>query len=127
MSFYISTHPQVEEDIRQAMQWIAEYSPQKSALQYFEILQAIDSLRNFPARCAFAPERKIFGLDIRQLLFDKYQILFVIDDSGSMGTHQKNLAANIDKFADSIIKTKYLPSFYQELLNLLLYSNNSVY
>jgi hypothetical protein len=35
-------------------------------------------------------------------------ILFVIDDSGSMSTHQTNLANNINLFADSIIKTKFL-------------------
>ena len=80
MSFNVSTHPQAEADIRQAMQWIAQYSPPKSTLWYFEVLQAIDSLQNFPARCAFAPERKAFGLDIRQLLFDKYRILFMVED-----------------------------------------------
>lgn len=35
-------------------------------------------------------------------------ILFVIDDSGSMGTHQDNLAKNIPQFTDEIFKTKFL-------------------
>lgn len=35
-------------------------------------------------------------------------ILFVIDDSGSMGTHQKKLKDNFDKFADAIVRTKFL-------------------
>ena len=35
-------------------------------------------------------------------------ILFVIDDSGSMGTHQQNLSNNIGLFADAIVKTKFL-------------------
>jgi hypothetical protein len=35
-------------------------------------------------------------------------ILFVIDDSGSMASHQKNLAQNISKFADAIVRTKFL-------------------
>lgn len=35
-------------------------------------------------------------------------ILFVIDDSGSMGTHQKNLSDNVKLFADAIVKTKFL-------------------
>lgn len=35
-------------------------------------------------------------------------ILFVIDDSGSMNTHQNNLANNIGKFADAIVRTKFL-------------------
>lgn len=80
MSFHITTHPQAEEDIRQAMRWIAQYSPEKATLWYFDVLQAIDSLQNFPARCPFAPERKTFKMEIRHLLFDKYRILFVIED-----------------------------------------------
>jgi hypothetical protein len=35
-------------------------------------------------------------------------ILFVIDDSGSMGSHQKNLADNVKLFADAIVKTTFL-------------------
>ncbi len=35
-------------------------------------------------------------------------ILFVIDDSGSMGIHQSNLSKNISKFADAIVRTKFL-------------------
>jgi hypothetical protein len=38
----------------------------------------------------------------------KLDILFVIDDSGSMSTHQMNLANNIDRFADAIVRTKFL-------------------
>lgn len=35
-------------------------------------------------------------------------ILFVIDDSGSMMSHQTNLSQNISKFADAIVRTKFL-------------------
>lgn len=35
-------------------------------------------------------------------------ILFIIDDSGSMGTHQQNLSNNAVLFADAIVKTKFL-------------------
>lgn len=38
----------------------------------------------------------------------KLDILFVIDDSGSMDEHQQNLANNISKFADAIVRTTYL-------------------
>lgn len=38
----------------------------------------------------------------------KLDILFVIDDSGSMQTHQSNLSQNIGKFADAIVRTKFL-------------------
>jgi hypothetical protein len=35
-------------------------------------------------------------------------ILFIIDDSGSMGPQQQNLSSNINLFTDAIIKTKFL-------------------
>src|ERR1044072_8685253 len=34
----------------------------------------------------------------------KVDILVVVDDSLSMGKHQENLAANIDKFVDAFVK-----------------------
>jgi plasmid stabilization system protein ParE len=80
MSYQIIVQPVADEELQQAAHWIAQYSPQKATLWYDEAIQAINSLQNLPARCSYAPERKTFGLDIRQLLFDKYRILFVIDD-----------------------------------------------
>ena len=80
MSYDIIVHPAADEDLQQAAHWIAQYSPEKATLWYFDALQAIESLRNFPARCSFAPERKTFGLEIRHRIFDKYRILFLIED-----------------------------------------------
>lgn len=37
-----------------------------------------------------------------------WDILFVIDDSGSMGPVQENLAINVDKFTDAIYKNKMI-------------------
>jgi plasmid stabilization system protein ParE len=80
MSYQVIIQPRAEKDIRQALRWITRHSPKKATLWYFDIMQAIDSLKDSPARCPFAPERKTFGLGIRHLLFDQYRILFVIED-----------------------------------------------
>ena len=80
MSFQVITQPQAEADIREAVRWIARHSPKKSTLWYFDVMNAIESLSKFPARCSYARERETFGIDIRQLIFDKYRILFVIED-----------------------------------------------
>jgi len=80
MGYQVITQPQAEEDIRQAMRWIARYSPEKATLWYFDIMQTIESLSTSPARCPFAPERETFSLEIRHLLFEKYRILFIIED-----------------------------------------------
>lgn len=80
MSYNIIVHPAADEDLQRAAHWIAQYSPEKATLWYFNALEAIESLRNFPARCSFARERETFRLEIRQRLFDKYRILFLIED-----------------------------------------------
>ncbi len=43
-----------------------------------------------------------------QVLSAKVDVLFVIDDSGSMSSHQTNLTRNVDQFLDGLKKTKYV-------------------
>jgi hypothetical protein len=66
-----------------------------------------DAARNF-----FSPvpqPKKIDDGDGEQLVFDaKADILFVVDDSGSMQTHQTNLAANISQFTSVLTQTSLL-------------------
>lgn len=52
----------------------------------------------------------------------RLDILFVIDDSGSMGTHQSNLAANAGVFADSIIRAKFL-DYHVGVISSSMYSS----
>jgi plasmid stabilization system protein ParE len=80
MGYQIIILPQAENDILEAIGWMSQHSTEKATLWYFEIQQAIESLTNSPARCSFAPERETFGIEIRHLLFEKYRILFVIED-----------------------------------------------
>ena len=44
MSYQVVAQPQAEEDIRQTIRWIARYSPKKSAVWYFDVMKAIESL-----------------------------------------------------------------------------------
>lgn len=71
---------EAEEDLKDAAQWMARYTPEKASLWYFDAFSAIESLENFPARCPLAPERSKFGAEIRHLIFGKYRILFTIED-----------------------------------------------
>jgi hypothetical protein len=58
MSFKVVVEKEAEEDMKEAVQWIAQYSPDKATLWYFDMTEAIESLENFPARCSLAPESK---------------------------------------------------------------------
>jgi plasmid stabilization system protein ParE len=80
MSFKVVVEKEAEEDMKDAVHWIAQYSPDKATLWYFDATEAIESLENFPARCPLAPESNKFGAEIRHLIFGKYRILFIIED-----------------------------------------------
>jgi hypothetical protein len=43
------------------------------------LLDKIYTLENLPTRCPIAPENDAFDVEVRQLLFGKYRILFWID------------------------------------------------
>ena len=75
MSFKVVVEKEAEEDMKNAAQWIAQYSPDKATLWYFDATEAIESLENFPTRCPLAPESDKFGVEIRHLIFGKYRIL----------------------------------------------------
>lgn len=80
MSYAINTTRQSEAEAEEAYRWIAQYSPEKAMLWYFDLQEAIESLSNFPARCPLAPENHTFKREIRHLIFGRYRILFRIED-----------------------------------------------
>jgi len=80
MSFKVVVENEAEEDLKEAARWVAQHSPDKAALWYFDAMAAIESLENFTARCPRAPESEKFGAQIRHLIFGKYRILFIIED-----------------------------------------------
>ncbi|MGE0127848.1 MAG: type II toxin-antitoxin system RelE/ParE family toxin [Blastocatellales bacterium] len=80
MSFKVVVEKEAEEDMKEAARWIAQYSPDTATLWYFDATEAIESLEVFPVRCPLAPESSRFGAEIRHLIFDKYRILFIIED-----------------------------------------------
>ncbi len=80
MSFIVVVEKEAEEDLKAAVNWIAQSSRDRAVLWYFDATESIERLENFPARCPLAPESNKFGVEIRHLIFDKYRILFVIED-----------------------------------------------
>jgi plasmid stabilization system protein ParE len=80
MAYKVEITEKAQEEAREAIRWIAQYSPEKAALWHFELMEKVDSLENFPARCPLAPESETHGKEIRHLIFGKYRILFIIED-----------------------------------------------
>ena len=53
-----------------------------AALKWFEkLLEKISSLRDLPYRCARASEDELLRIGLRQLVYGRYRILFVVDES----------------------------------------------
>ncbi len=78
MSYQVVITTKAERDADVMMSWIAQYAPEKAALWYLDFRQAAASLSDFPARCPLALENRV-GQEIRQLLFGKYRLLFLIE------------------------------------------------
>ena len=80
MSYKVEITEKAQEEAREIIRWIAQYSPEKAALWHFELIEKVDSLENFPSRCPLAPESETHKKEIRNLIFGKHRILFIIED-----------------------------------------------
>ena len=66
-------------DAGEAYFWISEQS-EGAALRWYEgLLKAFRSLEKNPLRCPLAPESAFFKEKIRQLIYGKYRILFIVE------------------------------------------------
>ncbi len=68
-----------EEEATRAFEWIASQDPVRADHWYRALAGVLQSLEVFPERCSLAPESKLFGEEIRQLIFGNYRILFRIE------------------------------------------------
>lgn len=66
----------------EAFDWIRERAPDAAVRWYDALENALQSLGQFPERCALAAENDAFEEEIRQLLFGKdhgtYRVLFTV-------------------------------------------------
>jgi mRNA-degrading endonuclease RelE of RelBE toxin-antitoxin system len=68
-------------------------SPEVANNWYYELEDAIASLKKFPNRCTIAPEVKIIGGEVRQLWIGKqrkYRVLFVVEEDIIAIIHVRN-------------------------------------
>jgi len=84
MAFRVKLTATARQEAREILTWLREESAGEAALRWFEGLKrAIASLREFPARCAIAPESEVFPVEVRQLIYGRkphqYRILFNIE------------------------------------------------
>ncbi|HBB31035.1 MAG TPA: type II toxin-antitoxin system RelE/ParE family toxin [Cyanobacteria bacterium UBA8803] len=79
MAYHVEISPTAISDIEATFLWLRERSPEIANKWVNSCSEAMLSLEQFPERCQLAPESKLMGIEIRQLLHqNKYRILFTI-------------------------------------------------
>jgi plasmid stabilization system protein ParE len=84
MSYQVSIEPTAFQEIETAYRWMCDnLSGEVANNWYYQLQDAITSLRKFPNRCTIAPEAATIGREIRQIWIGKqrkYRALFVVKE-----------------------------------------------
>jgi plasmid stabilization system protein ParE len=66
-------------DIDSTYRRIRDDAPGRAARWRQRLLDAVDSLEHFPLRHALAPEAEAVGMELRQMMFGVYRVLYVVE------------------------------------------------
>ena len=74
-------HPEAETDINSIYQWGCQVWSNDQANAWVRELQRAIKLRltSLPLSCPLAPESEDFGVAIRQLIVQRYRVLFIVE------------------------------------------------
>ena len=102
MKYRVRTTPRAESDAVAIYSWIAEHEGQPdNASRWLDGLQeAIESLSTQPRRCPLAPESRSFADEIRQLLYHRHRILFLIEHDAVFVLHIRHSSRLAARGAD---------------------------
>jgi plasmid stabilization system protein ParE len=94
MNYQVIIQPTAFQEIETAYRWMCDnLSPEVANSWYYELEDAIASLKKFPNRCTIAPEAKVIGGEVRQLWIGKqrkYRVLFVVEEDIIAIIHVRN-------------------------------------
>lgn len=98
MAYSVEVTEQASSEAEAAYLWMSEHNPAVAA-QWFEgLVEAVYSLAAFPNRCPLAPESRVFKQKVRQLLYGRHRILFVVSGNTVYVLHVRHQAR---KYLDS--------------------------
>jgi plasmid stabilization system protein ParE len=80
-----------ERDVEEIYLWIRKDSPARAATWRRGLLKAAGTIAQFPKRCPLAPESGP-DIDIRQLLYGKYRLLFAVMADTIYALHVRHAA-----------------------------------
>jgi plasmid stabilization system protein ParE len=77
--YAVAVTPEAQSNIKEAFLFINARNPLNAARWLQGLYKKIDTLEQFPERCAYARERSFLGNELRQLLFKSHRIIFLVD------------------------------------------------
>jgi plasmid stabilization system protein ParE len=78
MTYKVRLTKVAADDVDEAFRWIAEDAPEAADEWYEGLLRRIQLLKTLPTRCPLIREAPSLRRDVRQFLYGKHRILFVI-------------------------------------------------
>lgn len=85
MNYQVIIQPTAFQEIENSYRWMCDnLNPEVAHNWYYQLEDAIESLKKFPNRCSVAPESTKLGREIRQLWVGenrKYRVLFVVEEN----------------------------------------------
>jgi plasmid stabilization system protein ParE len=86
VTFRIEFTDVAEMELQDTFLWLLGRSPDYAGRWQARLETSINSLSELPTRCPLAPESERFEVEVRQLLYSSYRILFTLVDTDDDGT-----------------------------------------
>jgi plasmid stabilization system protein ParE len=81
MKYNIILELTAEKEIAKSYEWgVENWGVVQANKWYQSLMKTIAKLDSFPHRHPLAPESKEFNIEIRQIVFQRYRILFLVSD-----------------------------------------------
>ena len=79
--YRVLIHPEAEIDITSCYQWgLENWGAEAAKAWAIELRKAISTrLTSLPLACPVAPESDELGITVRQLIFQRYRVLFIVE------------------------------------------------
>jgi plasmid stabilization system protein ParE len=81
-SYKVEFLPTAKQDLRTSFLWGVDVWGKTQAGQWLNTINTNckKRLKQFPESCPIAPESKEFGITLRQLVIDRYRVIFTIQE-----------------------------------------------